>query len=273
MSAGIALRVVTSAGDAHDGAVVTVMSMTGDQVARVESGTDGSVTVDGLAPGTYTAVVTSPGFEPQARVALVSATGTARLGSVTLVRSGSGPLPSPGEWVIDPQHSTIEISVRHLGISSVKGRFDEFSGSITVADPIEKSAVDVEIKVASIDTGNQMRDGHLRSDGFFDVERHPVARFRSGVVTGPVDDVWTVKGALELRGSAVPVDLRMTYLGETEDPWGGTRLGFRASTELRRGDFGISFDEKLLTGVAQIGSTARLDLEVQAVRADSVADT
>ncbi len=273
MSGGLALKITTGRGTGFGGAVVTVMSMAGEQVGRVESDPDGVAEVKPLSPGTYTTVVSAPGFEPQARVALVSPGGTARLGAIALVRAGDAPVPSAGKWVIDPIHSTIEISVRHLGISSVKGRFNEFVGTIDVGDPIEQSRVEVEIKTASIDTDNRMRDDHLRSDGFFDVESHPTAYYRSTALTGPVDEVWTLRGELELRGVAARADLEMTYLGETSDPWGGTRIGFRASTELKRGDFGMVFDEKLITGVAQIGSTARLDLEVQAVRAGSVADT
>ncbi|GAA4404566.1 YceI family protein [Tsukamurella soli] len=273
MSGGLALKITTASGIGYGGAVVTVMSMAGEQVGRLESDGDGIAKVDSLAPGTYTAVITAPGFEPQARVALVTAGGTARLGAIALVRSGAAPVPSAGDWQIDPVHSTLEISVKHLGISSVKGRFHDFSGTIHVADPVEVSKVDVEIKVASLDTDNKMRDGHLMSDGFFDVEAHPIAYYRSIAVAGPIDEVWTVRGRLELRGAEVPADLTMTYLGETPDPWGGTRIGFRASTELKRGDFGMTFNEKLISGVAQIGSTAHLDMEIQAVRADSVAAT
>ncbi|MFW0793722.1 YceI family protein [Gordonia sp. CPCC 205515] len=269
MSGTITARVTTSGGRALDGAVTTVMSQTGEQCAVVRADVEGTVTVGELPSGTYTVVTTSEGYQPSARVAVLTGAGSIGLGEITLSRAGGAPVPTPGRWEIDAGHSAIEISVRHLGIATIRGRFADFSGCLEVTDDIELSSVVAEIKTASIDTDNSMRDQHLRSSAFFDVEQHPIAEFRAARVTPATGESWTLPGTLTLRGTAVPVTLDLSYLGEVDDPWGQRRAGFRATGTLRRNDFGISFDDKLLTGVAQIGGTATVSLDIQAVRTDN----
>ncbi|MFW0787897.1 YceI family protein [Gordonia sp. CPCC 206044] len=265
MSTTITARVATTSGRPLDGAVMTVMSQAGEQRAIVRADAEGMVRAADLEIGTYTVVVTAEGYQPTARVAVVSGPGSLSLGEIAAVRAGGAPVPAAGHYEIDPGHSIIEISVRHFGIATIKGRFADFTGSIDVADDVERSSVLAEIKTASIDTENQTRDDHLRSDAFFDAEQYPVAQFRAGQVRPATDETWSLTGTLTLRGSEVPVALEMTYLGTVDDPWGGRRAGFRATGTLKRDDFGISFDDKLLSGVAQIGSTATVTLDVQAV--------
>ncbi|WAC57243.1 YceI family protein [Gordonia sp. SL306] len=269
MSATITARVATSSGRPLDGAVMTVMSQAGEQRAIARADADGAVSAADLDTGTYTVVITAEGYQPTARVAVVTGSSPVSLGEIAAARAGGAPVPVPGRWDIDPGHSTIEISVRHFGIASIKGRFTDFTGQIEVAEDIEKSSVLAEIKTASIDTDNKTRDDHLRSDAFFDTEQHPVAEFRAGQVRPATDETWTLSGTLSLRGTAVPVTLELSYLGEVEDPWGGQRAGFRATGTLQRNDFGISFDDKLISGVAQIGSTAKVVLDIQAVRSST----
>lgn len=266
MSTAIKARVATSAGRGLDSAVITVMSADGAQRDLVRADVEGAVAVDDLEAGTYTVVATAAGYQPAARVAVVSGGGPISLGEIVLTRAGSAPTPAVGHWAIDAGHSTIEISVSHLGISTVRGRFTDFTGSIDVPAERERATVEAEIKTASIDTDNRMRDDTLRSAAFFDVEAHPIAGFRADGVTPAGDETWTLAGVLTLRGVAVPVTLDLTFLGETDDPWGGRRAGFRASGVLQRADFGIRFDDKLLSGVAQIGGTATVNLDIQAVR-------
>ena len=273
MNAALAVRVTTGGGTPCDDAVLTLVSMTGEQIARVEADAEGAVQVDAAEPGTYTMVITAPGFNPEARVAVVSSSGTTRLGSVTLTRVGAAPVPAAGLWTIDPSHSTIAISVRHLGISTVKGRFRDFAGQIEVPENFEHSRMSAVITTASIDTDNRMRDDILRSGAFFDIESYPQANFTGTSISRQPDETWSLRGELTIRGAAAPVDLTLTYLGQTDDPWGGTRAGFRASGELKRSDFGLRFDEKLVSGVAQIGSSVRVDLDIQVVRDGNAADT
>ncbi|KJR04239.1 YceI family protein [Gordonia sp. LUNF6] len=266
MTAQLTARVATPAGRGIDTAVVTVMSQEGQQAAIVRSDGDGHIRVDDLAAGMYTVVAAADGFQPAARTAVVSGPGAVGLGEVTLARVGGSPTPEAGRWEIDGSHSTIDISVRHLGIATVRGRFTEFTGTIVVGDDPEQSSVTAEISTASIDTDNRMRDEVLRSNAFFDAERYPTTLFHAERVRPASDETWTLEGTLTLRDTAVPVSLELIFLGQTEDPWGGVRAGFQATATLRRRDFGISFDDKLVSGAAQIGNTARVRLDIQAVR-------
>ncbi len=116
-------------------------------------------------------------------------------------------LPPPGTWTLDPAHSSVGAVAQHLGISSVHGRFTEFGGHIEIAEDLEKSRVEAVITAASIDTGNGMRDGHLKSSDFLDVERFPEIRYSSTGLTPAGPDRWTVHGELSLHG-VVAVDLK-----------------------------------------------------------------
>lgn len=266
MSGTITTRVTSTAGRPLPGAVMTVMSATGEQQAVVRADEDGAAAADQLPTGTYTVVVGADGYQPTARVAVITGPGTVSIGEIAAVPAGDAPAPSVGHWEIDPGHSLLEISVTHFGISTIRGRFTDFTGHIDVPDDVERSSVVAEIKTASIDTDNHTRDGHLRSDAFFDVERYPVATFTAEGVSPRGDESWTLAGTLTLRDHAVPVELELTYQGEVDDPWGGRRAAFAAAGTLRRTDFGISFDDKLISGVAQIGGSAKVSLTVEAVR-------
>jgi polyisoprenoid-binding protein YceI len=153
----------------------------------------------------------------------------------------------------------------------VHGRFTDFSGTIEIApDDVTKSRVEAVIKAASIDTGNGMRDTHLRSGDFLDVERFPEITYRSTGLTQAGTDRWTVHGELGLHGVVRPVDLDLAYLGTGADPWGGTRAAFRATTELRREDFAMNYNQVLQAGIAAIGTTLRVELDIQAVQGESL---
>ncbi|WP_040517652.1 YceI family protein [Gordonia neofelifaecis] len=269
MAAQLTARVANSTGRGIDAAVVTVMSQAGEQTAIVRSDTDGTVRVADLTTGMYTVVATAQGYHPTARTAVVSGAGAVGLGDVTLERTGSAPSPEAGVWEIDGTHSSLEISVRHLGIATVRGRFTEFSGTITVGEDPEQSSVVAEISTASIDSDNKMRDDHLRSSDFFDVENFPAAVFRADRLRSAGDETWTLDGTLTIRDHPVPVSLELVFLGQTEDPWGGVRAGFEAKGTLSRKEFGISFDDRLISGAAQIGNKAEVRLDIQAVRTAS----
>jgi polyisoprenoid-binding protein YceI len=160
---------------------------------------------------------------------------------------------------------------QHLGISSVHGRFTDFTGAIEIApDDVTKSRVEAVIRAASIDTGNATRDTHLRSADFLDVDTHPEITYRSTGVTAAGTDRWTVHGELGMRGVVRPVDLDLAYLGTGSDPWGGTRAAFRATAELRREDFAMNYNQVLQAGIAAIGTTLRVELDVQAVQGESL---
>jgi len=174
-------------------------------------------------------------------------------------------LPATGTWSIDPSHSEVGFTVRHLGISKTRGRMGVFSGDIVVADRPEDSRVDVTIDAASVDTKDAGRDEHLRSADFFDVATHPTWTFRSTKVTGSGSD-WTVEGELTIAGITRPVVLETELVGTQQDPWGNERVGFNARTEINREDWGLTWNAALETGGLLVGKTVKVELEVEAVR-------
>lgn len=265
-------QIRTRDGWAVSHAVVTVTDMTGRQVLRAEADGDGAVReTTALAPGAYTVIVTAVGYAPIASSAIVTASGRAEIGTVTLARQGGTELPPPGPWTIDPAHSSVSAVAQHLGISSVHGRFTEFAGRIEIApDDVTKSGVETVIRAASIDTGNGMRDGHLRSADFLDIEKYPEITYRSTGLTVAGSDRWTVHGELGMRGVVRPVDLDLAYLGTGPDPWGGTRAAFRATTELRREDFAMNYNQVVQAGIAAIGTTLKVELDIQAVQGEAL---
>ncbi|GAA3500151.1 YceI family protein [Streptomyces prasinosporus] len=272
-------RIRTRDGWAVPHAVVTMIDAAGTQALRAGTDAEGAVRdATPLAPGTYTVVVTAVGYAPAAASAIVTGGGgagngggRADLGTVTLARQGGTELPPPGPWTVDPAHSSVAAVAQHLGISSVRGRFTDFSAVLEIApDEVSGSRVEAVIRAASIDTGNGTRDAHLRSADFLDVERHPEITYRSTGLTAAGSDRWTVHGELTMRGVVRPVDLDLAYLGTGPDPWGGTRAAFRATAELRREDFAMNYNQVLRAGVAAIGTTLRVELDVQAVRGTSL---
>lgn len=266
------LQAKISAGDGWPvaDAVLTVTDMTGNQVAREQAGADGVVSAPAQPQGVYTVIVTAPGFDPEARTAMVSASGDCDLGTVTVQRTGGTELPARGVWTIDPVHSTIDVRVRHLGMATVRGHFGEFSGQIEVADPPTDSRVFARIDAASIDTANKMRDDHLRAPDFLNVDQYPEVRFDGRGMTAVGADRWRLHGELTLRGITREVDLDLHYTGTGDDPWGGRRAGFSATAELRREDFGITYNQILSAGIAAVGATLQVELQIEAVLGDSL---
>ncbi|GGV00291.1 hypothetical protein GCM10010211_79540 [Streptomyces albospinus] len=270
-AAGVRAQVRTRDGWAVQHAVLTVTDMTGAQVLREGADEEGRVrSGEQLAAGPYTVIVTAVGYAPVASTAIVTASGRMDVGTVVLARQGGAELPPPGPWTIDPMHSTVAAVAQHLGISSVHGRFTEFSGRIDIAQDIEKSRVEAVIKAASIDTGNGMRDGHLRNEDFLNVDVYPEITYRSTGLEPAGPDRWTVHGDLALHGVVRPVDLGLSYLGTGPDPWGGVRAAFRATAELRREDFKMNYNQVVAAGIAAIGTTLKVELDIQAVQGETL---
>jgi polyisoprenoid-binding protein YceI len=173
-------------------------------------------------------------------------------------------------WNIDPSHSSITFSVRHMVVSKTRGRFAKFEGKISF-DPDNPSAsyVEVSIDPASIDTGDAQRDGHLRSADFFDVEKFPNASYRSTRIEALGEDRYRVTGHLTVHGVTRPVVLQVTYEGAAKDPWGGERAGFAAATSLDRKDFGLEWNKALETGGLLVGEKVELTLEIEAIKASA----
>ena len=171
----------------------------------------------------------------------------------------------PGTWTIDPTHSDVSFTVRHLMVSKVRGQFTQFEGAIEVGEDALTSAVSATIDLASIDTRDAGRDEHLRSADFFDVATWPTMGYRSTGIR-PDEDGFAVEGELTLHGVTRPVELALEFHGVGADPWGGTRAGFTATTELNRRDFGIDISMPLDGGGVVVGDKVKITLEIEAVR-------
>jgi polyisoprenoid-binding protein YceI len=267
-AAGVTARVRSKDGWAVRNAVLTVTDLAGSQAARADADDDGLAVTGPLAPGTYTAIVMAPGYAPAARTMIVTASGSATLGTVTLDRAAGVDLPPPGRWTIDPAHSTITITTRHMGLASVRGVISEFSGTIDISEPAERSTAQASMRADSIDTGNKMRDDHLRSPDFLDVSTYPLIEYAGTGVTPQGDDRWTVDGELTLHGITRPVQLDLTYQGTGPDPWGGQRAAFRATAELHRKDFAINWNQSVAAEVVLVGWVLRVVLDIEAVQGD-----
>ena len=171
-----------------------------------------------------------------------------------------------GTWTIDPVHSEVGFSVRHMMVSKVRGKFTRFSGQlVTGADPAS-SAVTAEIDMASIDTGNEQRDGHIRSADFFEVESYPTMTYRSTGVRVEGGE-YILDGDLTLKGVTKSVPLSLELNGFGPDPYGGTRAGFTATGDINRRDFGVNFNAALETGGAVVADKVALHLEIEAILA------
>jgi polyisoprenoid-binding protein YceI len=169
-----------------------------------------------------------------------------------------------GTWAIDPAHSSVGFSVRHLMVSKVRGTFDRFSGAITVAADGTPS-VTAEIAVDSVHTGNEQRDAHIKSPDFFDVANYPTATFTSSGVTNNGRG-FVLAGDLTLKGVTKPVSLDLEFYGVNPGMGHGEVAGFEASVVLNRKDFGIDIDVPLETGGALVGDKVTITIEVEALK-------
>jgi polyisoprenoid-binding protein YceI len=171
-----------------------------------------------------------------------------------------------GKWSIDPVHSEVGFSVRHMMVSKVRGRFTEFSGEIVTGEQPAASSVTAEISLASINTGSEQRDEHIRSADFFEVETYPTMTYRSTAVRVEDGD-FILDGDLTLKGVTKNVPLRLELNGFGPDPYGGTRAGFTATGELSRSEFNVSFAAPMQNGGAVVADKITLHLEIEAVLA------
>jgi polyisoprenoid-binding protein YceI len=167
-------------------------------------------------------------------------------------------------WTIDPAHSVVEFSVKHMMFATVKGRFTDVIGQIRVdEEDVEDSSVDVEIGAASVDTGNERRDADLRSANFFEVDSFPTIRFTSTRVIRE-GDALVITGDLFMHGVTRPVTLDGMFNGQGTNPTGQQVASYSATTRLNRKDFGLNWNAALETGGVLVGEEVRIDLEIEA---------
>jgi len=179
-------------------------------------------------------------------------------------------IAAPTSWQIDPAHTDVEFSVRHLMISNVKGRFATVAGSVALDDASPASpAVDVAIDVASIDTRNEQRDNHLRSADFFDAANYPSLTFRSHALSGDPSGRFTLTGELTIRGVTKQITLSGELEGRGDDPWGNERLGYSASGKIDRRDFGLTWNQALEAGGVAVGHEVKITINTELSRPKS----
>ncbi|CAN5829814.1 YceI family protein [soil metagenome] len=169
-------------------------------------------------------------------------------------------------WKIDPTHSSVEFAVRHLMITTVRGRFTGIQGTVVDdgSDPA-KSAVEVVIDPATIDTREPQRDAHLRSADFFDVEKFPTLTFRSTGLDGRAGERFKLSGELTIHGVTRPVVLDVESEGQVKDAWGGLRSGFTATTRIKRSEFGLTWNQLLEAGGVTVSDDVKISLDVQLI--------
>jgi polyisoprenoid-binding protein YceI len=169
---------------------------------------------------------------------------------------------TPGTWNVDASHSELGFTARHLMVTKVRGQFKDFDATVSVGETFEASSVRATVQLASIETGSADRDGHLRSADFFDVENNPVMTFSSTRVTPD-----TLEGELTIKGVTQPVVFDLEFNGVSKDPWGGTRAGFEAKTEINRKDFGLEWNVAIEGGGVLVGEKVKINLDIQLVQA------
>ena len=170
-------------------------------------------------------------------------------------------------WKIDAAHSEVGFAVKHMMVSTVRGRFSDITGYIDFDEDNHGSAlVDVEVGVASVDTRQEGRDQHLRSADFFDAENHPSMKFVSTKVEQDKGNEYKVTGDLTIHGTTRQITLDATYEGAHPDPWGGTRAGFSATGKINRNDFGLNWNAAIEAGGVVVGPEIKLQLEIEAVK-------
>lgn len=171
------------------------------------------------------------------------------------------------KWNVDPAHTTLEFSVRHMMISKVKGTFHDFEASVE-ADPEDLTTADIRFSVdtASIDTRNKDRDAHLKGEDFFDVEKYPKMTFQSTNIVKKGDGEYDVTGDLTIRDTTRPVTFTVTFEGQGKSPWGQEVVGFSGKGTLNRSDFGLKWNAPLETGGVLVGDEVNISIELEATK-------
>jgi len=170
-------------------------------------------------------------------------------------------------WKLDPSHTLVEFSAKHLMITTVKGRITDVEGTIVMDERNPRnSSVEATLKAVSIDTRTEQRDQHLRSADFLNVELFPEIKFRSTKIEGDKEN-FKLTGDLTIRDVTRPITLDIRFEGQQTDPWGGERVGFSGTGKIDRRDFGLTWNQALETGGVVVGNEVKINLEVEAVKA------
>ena len=171
-----------------------------------------------------------------------------------------------GTWNIDPKHSKVGFSVKHLGIANVRGEFEEFAGKLEVNEDGQIVASGT-VETTSVNTNETDRDNHLRSADFFDVEQYPQITYTSTSITAIDEDTFEIVGDLSLHGITKPITLKAEVTGTEEDPWGNQRVGLEVTGQLNRGEYEMKFNQALGSGNVLVSDKVKLALDISAVKA------
>jgi polyisoprenoid-binding protein YceI len=171
-----------------------------------------------------------------------------------------------GTWAVDPAHSTVGFSVKHLGIATVRGKFDQFEGTLEIGEGDESARAYGTVQGVSVNTNDAGRDEHLRSADFFGVEQNPELRFESTEITQVDDDSFEIAGDLTMNGVTKPITLKAEVHGTEIDPWGNERVGLEVTGQLNRGDWNMTFNQALGSGNLLVGEKVKLNLDISAVK-------
>ncbi|MFJ9590113.1 YceI family protein [Streptomyces acidicola] len=219
-----------------------------------------------LPPGKYSLMISLDGLQPHNEILVITPGTEHPPGTVQMELAPPLPLPPPGNWVIDPPHTTIRFIAKHVGMANIHGCFTAFEGVVRLSRETEQSHVAVRIDASSIFTGNRTRDDHLRSADFLEVGKFPYIDFVSERFTHRQNTKWTVQGTLTLHGVSRTVALDTTYLGTVNGGYGEElRCAAFASTSLHREDFTLNWRKMLARGISVVGPTVRLELDIQAM--------
>lgn len=171
-----------------------------------------------------------------------------------------------GTWSVDPSHSNVEFSVKHLGIATVRGKFDRFEGTLEIGEDLSSARAYGTVQAASVNTNDPQRDEHLRSADFFGVEANPELSFESTAIRPLDEETFEIEGDLTMNGVTNPITLKAEIQGTEIDPWDNERVGLEVTGQLSRGDWGMTFNQALGSGNVLVSDKVKLSLDISAVK-------
>jgi len=183
-----------------------------------------------------------------------------------MISTAKSTLVPTGTWSVDPAHSSVGFSVKHLGIATVRGKFEDFEGTLVIGEGDETARAYGTVQGVSINTGDAGRDEHLRSADFFGVEQNPELRFESTQITPVDDETFEIAGDLTMNGVTNPITLTAEVQGEETDPWGNERVALEVTGQLNRGDWNMTFNQALGSGNLLVGEKVKLQLDIAAIK-------
>jgi polyisoprenoid-binding protein YceI len=183
-----------------------------------------------------------------------------------MISTAKATLVPAGTWTVDPAHSSVGFSVKHLGIATVRGQFDEFEGTLEIGENDETARAYGTVQGVSVNTRDAGRDEHLRSADFFGVEQNPELRFESTEIAHVDEDTFEIVGDLTMNGVTKPITLKAEVQGTETDPWGNERVALEVTGQLNRGDWNMTFNQALGSGNLLVGEKVKLLLDIAAVK-------